>query len=137
MSEHRLLTCNEGCCSSAKVVVRVTRQADPSRVVQAIPEQVQAAEGEVNFASFPSWVVAAVQGAAEALARAEQSGRIPGHYLVEVARVVGSLVDTTEDTVKCAAAVATWRALFPTACHEARPQVDPNTRRWSVHYPTK
>jgi hypothetical protein len=137
MSEYRLFKCKEGRCSFAKVAVRATRQVGPSRAVQAIPDQLTEGVGEVNMASCPSWVSAAVQGAAEALAVAEQSGRITGHYLVEVTRVVGLLVDTTEDAVQCAAAVATWQTLFPTGCHEARPQLDPNTKGWSVEYPAE
>lgn len=136
MSEYRLLKSKEGRCWFAKVAVRATQQAGDSRVLQAIPDKVKEDDGEVNMASCPSWVLAAVEGASEALAVAELSRRITDHFLVEITRVVGSLVDTTEDAIKCAAALATWQTLFPTACHEAQPQIDTNTKRWSVHYPS-
>ena len=136
MSEYRFLKSKEGRSWFAKVAVRAAKQADGSRVLQAIPDKVKEGDGEVNMGSCPSWVLAAVEGASEALAVAEQSRRITEHFLVEITRVVGSLVDTNEDVVKCAAALATWQTLFPTACDEAQAQFDTNRKRWSVHYPS-
>jgi len=54
-------------------------------------------------------------------------------YLVKITKVVGTEVDTTEDGVKVAAAIATWRAINPnTSNSEPSPKFDGS---WTVDFP--
>ena len=84
MSEYKLAKVKGGRFGFAKVEVRATKHAGYSQVVQALANNVHEAEGEVNMASEPSWVLAAIEGASEALTVAERPGRVTDHFMVEI-----------------------------------------------------
>src|SRR5947209_15006916 len=99
MGEYRLTKIKAGRGSYARVEVTATKQDGPSRVLEALPEEVRRGTGRSDWGVEPTWVQAAVQGASEALAAAERSGRLTDHFLVAVTGVAGNLADTTEDAV--------------------------------------
>jgi hypothetical protein len=136
MSEFTLAKVKAGCFGFAKVEVRVSKQQGPAQVLESLPQNVNEGLREVNRTIEPTWVQAALEGAAEALSVAETSENGTDHFLVEVTKIVGTIADTTADTVKCAAAMATWQAIFPVAEGEVQPQVDRNTQGWFVRYPS-
>lgn len=135
LGEFKFLKSKEGRTNFAKVTVRVTKSEEKNCVIANIGEKVDWERGEVNMTSDPAWVKAALEGASEALHFAERSRRINDHYLVEITRVVGLLVDTKEDAVKCAAALATWQCLFP-GNPECQIKFDNDSKKWTIQYPT-
>jgi hypothetical protein len=121
-----------GC--SAEVAVKVSRQDDNSGVVENIGADVNRDAGEVNMQTGTSWVVAAIDGASEALDYAHRSGKLKDYYLVEIVKVVGKHMDTTDDAVKCAAALATWQHILP-GNGELTAVFDAAANQWKIQYP--
>ena len=67
--------------------------------------------GEVSDAAEPTWVEAAIAGALLALNHLCDVGKITGGCQLQITRLVGSVLDTREDVVECAAVVATLLAI--------------------------
>jgi hypothetical protein len=98
VSQYRLLRTRGGVTHFARVAVAIER-AEVGVVVEPGP----------GLAAPHAWVSAALRGAREA---AEGLSAGEG-LLVRVVLVEGTHVDTREDDVVCAAALAVWRALRP------------------------
>lgn len=136
MTEYTLLKDADGSCSVATVALMAIPQAYDRRVFDAIRAKVNEDFGEVSSSSHPSWCQAAIEGASEALAAAERSERIDIWHRIEITKVAGTRVDTTDDAVRCAAAIATWQDLVPISADEVQPRLDPNSKKWRVQYPS-
>jgi hypothetical protein len=96
----------------ARVVVEVQPFSDKGLVIDAIAQQVNRSQGEVNVKTHGDWVSAAVEGANETLRYLEGLGEI-NTYIIKITKIIGIETDTTEDTVKVAASLATWQAINP------------------------
>jgi hypothetical protein len=134
ISEYSFIRSFGGRTRCAKVGVRVTRQADQHGVIQSIDNNVSREAGEVNMKSEPSWVTAAMYGATEAVEIASRSGTRKEHYFIEIVKVVGTLLDTTDDAVRCAATIATWRNILP-GSSDLTVEFDEDSNEWKIKFP--
>ena len=100
--------------------------------VDALPERVDPDAGEVNGRTAPSWVAAALEGIRATLAHARQAGVLATGCRLALEKVVGSLIDTREDTVRCAAGLAVWEALGSPAC---APDAEFDGQSWNLVFP--
>ncbi len=116
-SQFRLLRTRDGVTHFARVAVEIARA--PSGVAVAAGAGLEA-PGE--------WLEAALRGAGAAAERLAPGGGV----LVRVVLVEGTHVDTREDAVECAAALAVWGALRP---GEAAPEPDLVGGAWRVPWP--
>jgi hypothetical protein len=131
-SVYRFLQTKAGRTRFARVEVTVTPGGDSVAVVNDLPEKTAPGSGELARGLDPSWETAALDGIREALGRASRNGTPGTGCRVDLVRVIGSLVDTTPDAIRCAAALATWRA-FDKAGPE--PELFFDGGLWSVRYP--
>lgn len=114
----------------ARVCVEVTPSSRGGVVINAISQSVIRSEGEVNAETHSDWVGAAMEGAKDTLRHLERLAD-PNSYTVKITKVIGLEVDTTEDAVRTAAALATWRAINPDSS-EPKPVYDGH---WYVAFP--
>jgi len=108
-------------------------QAEPApsdiEVVNGIGPSVAEEDGEFSSETAPAWVEAALEGIRAAAAELIRIGCVPNGLNVKLCRLVGSVLDTREDVVACAAAVATWKA----GCPELTPpEIVFSDDRWTV-----
>ena len=96
----------------ARVVVDAEPKANGICIIENLSEHLEEGYFEVNRRFASDWIDAALAGAkhcAEVLVSQENfSG-----CRVEINRVFGIVVDTTEEDLFCASALATWQALNP------------------------
>jgi hypothetical protein len=116
----------------ARVWVEVDPGGETLDVEDALPERVDPDTGEVNRQSAPGWVAAALEGIQATLAHARQAGILTKGCRVVLEKVVGSVVDTREDTVRCAAALAVWEAFGSPAC---APEAEFDGQNWKLVFP--
>ncbi|TYQ29937.1 hypothetical protein [Pseudanabaena sp. UWO310] len=118
--------------------VRVWVEAEPSlienSVIDAIGQEVNTGLGEVNSRTHDDWINAAIEGAKETLTYLERSS-YNKYFFVKITKVIGTEVDTTEDSVKVAASIATWRAIKPNSS-EPIPKFDQLENIWTVEFPS-
>ena len=126
-AEAKVLKTLNGVTFFAKVAVE--RDEHLSDVEDGTPAIVDRDAGEVNRASAPGLVDAAIRGARECVESLVRRGRIGSFVGLRVVRVVGSVVDTTPDVVACAAWLATFKVLQQGA---ALPDVVRTGDGWSV-----
>ena len=113
---------------------RVAVDAEPMTsgvcIVEVLNENLDEGYGEVNRKIAPHWIDAALAGAkhcAEVLVSQEKfSG-----CRVEVNRVFGVIVDTTEEDLFCAEALATWQALNP---NQELPRFHFAENKWHIQF---
>jgi hypothetical protein len=125
-SSYRFLRVREGITSFALVAVELDPGEAESLVRLRLGDPDEDA-GEVSASSEPGWCGAAERGARRALDRF--SGQLSSRRCsVTITKIVGSPIDTREDAVEVAAAIATTRALGD------RFAADPvwNGERWDV-----
>jgi hypothetical protein len=95
---------------------RVTVDVEPTRsgiyISEAFGETLDEGYGEVNRKIAPRWIDAALAGAKHCAEILVSQGRLTG-CRVKVQRVFGLVVDTREEDLFCAGALATWQALNP------------------------
>jgi hypothetical protein len=130
--EYRFLKHTQGRCRFAAVAVEAVPAGDQMTVVDELPEQVRRAEGEVNRHSEPVWVAAALEGMREAASAVHPNGVAGTGFRLSLVRLVGTLADTTEDAVRCAAGLAAWRSLRPEG-PAPEPQLEGTV--WKLHFP--
>jgi hypothetical protein len=116
ISDFRLLSTIGGVTYFARVWVCSEDGSDTTEVIDAISE-VNPDVGEVNSAMEPLWVNAALQGARDAVAELKKQGLVRNECIVKITKIVGSVLDTRQDVVRCAAAIATWKSLCPKVAH--------------------
>ena len=100
-------------------------------VADALPDRVNPDEGEVNARTAPGWVAAALEGITQVLEHARQAGWVSAPQ-VRLVKLVGTVADTTEDAVRCAAGCATWKAL---QLPDPGPEAEFDGVRWHILFP--
>lgn len=130
---YRFLRTKGGVSYFARVGLEVLPLGEKVEVAEALPERVDADEGEVNRRSAPTWVAAALEGIRASLAHAQQSGMLATGCRAVLDELVGSPVDTGEDVVRCAAGLAVWDAL---GFSELTPQAEFDGQKWKLVFPT-
>ena len=128
----RFLRTTRGRSYFAQVALEIHPGGGTVAVVDALPDQVNADEGEVNRVTAPTWVAAALGGIQASLGHARQAGVLSAGCRAALTELVGSPVDTREDVVRCAAGLAVWDALGST---EPAPEVEFNGQGWVLVFP--
>jgi hypothetical protein len=133
LCEHRFMKTVGGITYFARVRFDVRAEGDELRIADSIPPAVNADAGEVTAATHPGWVAAALEGAREAahLLRARKSIR---GARIDLVSLIGSVVDTREDVIRCAAHAAVWTALAP---HEPPPAFALTGGEWRLALPSE
>jgi hypothetical protein len=131
-NDYKFLRTVDGISYFACVSVDVDVDSGSVKIVDAIGNNVDPEEGEFNANSAPSWVKAALAGASEAAEYLTNAGFVENGCIVRIVRLVGSVIDSREDVVACAAALATWQTL----CPQLRlPEPVFEKGNWKVKYP--
>jgi hypothetical protein len=129
---YRFLQTKGGRCYFAQVWVTVQLGGETIEAVDALPERVDPDQGEVNRRTAPTWVTAALSGIRATLAHARQTGVLTRGCLVTLEKLVGSVIDTGEDAVQCAAGLAVWDTLGSPAC---APKAQFDGHSWNLVFP--
>jgi hypothetical protein len=129
---YRFLRTRRGKCSFACVWVDVEFGGESLTAEDALPEQVDREAGEYNQRSAPTWVAAALEGIQAALAHARQVGIVANGCRVTLCKLVGSVIDTREDAIRCAAGLAVWDALGAPPC---APEAEFDGQSWRLVFP--
>lgn len=114
----------------AYVSVNAQLSVEQNNVIHAIGQQINKSLGEVNAETHSDWINAAIEGVKDTLNYLEKLPQSKS-YLVKIVKVVGTEVDTTEDAVRVAAAIATWRAVHPNSL-DPKPTFN---QFWFVDFP--
>jgi hypothetical protein len=130
--QYRFLRTTDGKSRFARVCVDVQPGGETTEVVDALPERVDSDAGEINQRTAPTWVAAALEGIRATLTYARQVGVLSTGCRVALEKVVGTVTDTREDTVRCAAGLAVWQALESPGCG---PETQFDGRDWNLVFP--
>jgi hypothetical protein len=128
----RFLRCKDGKTYFARVGLDVCPNGNGITVEDALPPKADADAGEVNANTAPTWVAAARDGIRTAVEHARDRGLVPGGCHVRLTELVGTLVDTREDVIRCAAALAAWQAI---GAPEPGPDTAFNGVAWTLLFP--
>ena len=113
---------------------RVAVDAEPTArgicIVEVLGEILDEGNGEVNRKTAPHWVDAALAGAKYCAEVLVSQGKFSG-CRVEVNRVFGVVVDTGEEDLFCAGALATWQALNP---NQELPPIHFAENKWHIQF---
>ncbi len=131
--EHRFLRTKSGVSYFARVEVEIVTGETNSEVEDALPDNVDTNAGEVNSRVQPSWVQAALEGIRAAMDRTGQNGSAHGHYHASLIRLQGTISDTREDVIRCAAGLAAWKAL---GSEGPAPETAFDGKHWVLEYRT-
>ncbi|ELS30440.1 MULTISPECIES: hypothetical protein [Pseudanabaena] len=134
IGEYKLAKVKNGVGYFAYVFVVVEPSLTGETVIDEIGQQVDREKGEVNSRTHNDWINAAIDGVYQTLDHLK-SLTSSDCYLVKVSKVIGTEVDTTEDSVKVAASIATWRAIKPNFS-EPIPKFDQLENIWTVEFPS-
>lgn len=129
---YRFLRTKGGRSYFARVGVEIQAGGEEIEVVDGLPEATNPDKGEVNRHSAPHWVVAALEGIRTSLDHARQSGVLTTGYRAVLDELVGSVVDTREDVVRCAAGLAVWEAL---GLPDLSPEAEFDGQKWKLVFP--
>jgi len=129
---YRFLQTKHGKCHFASVCVTVRPGGETIEAVDALPEGVDPDKGEVNRRTAPGWVTAAVEGIRATLEHARQTGVLALGCTVTLEKLVGSVADTREDAIRCAAGLAVWNALGSPPC---APEAEFHGQSWTLVFP--
>jgi hypothetical protein len=129
--QYKLARVNQGIGYFACVHVQVEPSPSNYQVLDAI-ETIDKSQCEVNSKTHPHWVYLATLGVEEAIEELKHND-ISTNYIVKITKLVGTEIDTTDDSITTAAAIATWNAINPNN-QKAEPEFD---RKWKVKYPGK
>jgi len=132
VSKYKFLRTVDGISYFARVWVEVDLDSGIVEVVDAIGRNANSNEGEYDAQTASSWVNAALEGASAAAEYLINAGFIQNGCLVRIMRLVGSIVDSREDVISCAAALATWQAACP---HWPLPEPFFERGAWKLKYP--
>ena len=128
---HRFLHTHHGKSFFARVWVEV-HDHGWDEIVDALPDLVNSEAGEFNRHSAPTWVAAALNGIGQALNHARQTGLLGAVCRLELTRLIGSVLDTRDDVVRCAAALAAWDGL---GLPGPGPEAEFNGQSWELQFP--
>jgi hypothetical protein len=131
IGDYKLSRVKNGIGYFARVVVEAML-SEKELIIDAIGYHVDINECEVNAKTHKDWINAAIEGANCTLKHIKQLDEIK-KYNVKIIKVIGLETDTTEDTVRTAASIATWRAINLNS-PEPEPVFDKN---WYVVFPVK
>lgn len=134
IGEYKLAKVKNGVGYFAYVFVVVEPSLTGEKVINEIGQQVDREKGEVNSRTHNDWINAAIDGVYQTLDHLK-SLTSSDSYLVKVSKVIGTEVDTTEDSVKVAASIATWRAIKPNSS-EPIPKFDQLENIWTIEFPS-
>lgn len=129
-SEFKLLRQMNARGHYARVTVDAKPTASGIHISEAFGETLDEGYGEVNRKIAPDWIDAALAGAKHCAETLVSQGKFSG-CRVEVQRVFGVIVDTTEEDLFCAGALATWQALNPNA---ELPPFHFAENKWHIHF---
>jgi hypothetical protein len=131
---YRFLQTKAGKTYFGRVGLEVQPGSETMEIVDALPDKVNTEEGEANRHTDPSWVVAALDGIRATMAYAQQMGlQVAGHRVV-LDELIGSLVDTRDDVIRCAAGLALWEALNTP---RPAPKAEFDGQRWNLVFPAR
>jgi len=131
-SNYKFFQTVSGISYFARVWVEVDLGAGIVKIIDAIDGNTNPDKGEYNANTAPSWVKAAVAGAGEAVDYLTDTGFIQNGCIVRIVRLVGSIVDSSEDVISCATALATWQAACPQL---PLPETFFERGAWKLRYP--
>lgn len=112
MANYKFLSTKHGVTYFASVYVESITGTKETNVFETIKEA-KPEKGEVDTTTAPSWVAAAKSGAFSALNTLKSKGLLNDECEIHITKIIGSILDTNEDTVKCASEIATWKTLCP------------------------
>jgi len=130
--EYRFLLTKAGRTRFARVEVMITLGGDTLEVTNNLPDKADPRSGAMARGFDPLWEEAALEGIREALDRTGHEGTPGAGCHAALTGLVGALVDTTPDAVRCAAGLAAWRAL---GLDGPEPEPTFDGRLWSLHFP--
>ncbi len=128
----RFLRTKAGKSYFASVGLEVLPDGNGVTVEDALPQKVDADAGEVNRHTAARWVSAAQAGIHDAVDHARGLGLLAAGCRIQLTKLIGSFVDTREDVVHCAAALAFWQAI---GGPEPGPTVAFESEAWKVLFP--
>lgn len=134
MTGHHRFLHTRGRSYFARVWVEASADGETVDVVDALPDSVNAEAGEFNRRTAPTWVAAALDGIRQTATYARQTGLLGAGCRVELTRLVGSVLDTRDDVVRCAAALAVWDGL---GLPGPLPEVEFDGQSWRVRFPAR
>lgn len=118
----------------ARVWVEASAVNGTVEVVDTLPDPVNAEVGEFNRRTAPTWVAAALDGIRQTATYARQACLLGVGCRGELTKLVGSVLDTRDDVVRCAAALAAWDGLgLPGPASE----VEFDGQNWRVQFPAR
>jgi hypothetical protein len=125
----RFLKTRGGRTYFAAVDVEVNESSGGIRVIESLGPA-DPANGVISREMEPAWVEAAMRGAQDIASRLAGDHILAHGCRIDVKRICGTLVDTSEDVVACAAGLATWQAI----CGESREAPIPvfEDGRWTL-----
>lgn len=132
IGDYKLSSVKNGIGYFARVVVKAMLFSEKELVIDGIGHHINRNECEVNAETHKDWINAAIEGASYTLKHIKQLDEI-NKYDVKLIKVIGLEADTTEDAVRTAASIATWRSINPN-CPEPEPVFDKN---WYVVFPVR
>jgi hypothetical protein len=132
--EYRLFKVYKGIPTFAWVWVEIEPLPFSSKlVIEAHINGANVDEGEVSAKTNSAWIDAAMIGVRKALEYLVESGKIKRGWKVRISKLVGNPVDTSIDSIECAAMLATWLTLLP---GEPEPALR-YSQRWVVDFEFK
>ena len=129
-SEFKLLRQLNHRAHFARVTVDAKSTENGISIFENIREPIIEGDGEVNRKIGSHWIDAALKGAKECAEVLFSQGKIFG-CRVEIKRVVGLIVDTDEEDIFCAGALATWQALNQ---NEELPLIHFSDSKWHIQF---
>jgi hypothetical protein len=128
--EFRLLKQQNGRGHYACVTVDAKITETEINVIEAIEEPVNTDNCEVNRKIAFHWVEAALAGAKKCAEILVSQEKITGCQ-VEIKQIKGTVVDTSEEDLFCAGALATWQAL---RVDEELPTFNFSDNKWKIQF---
>lgn len=123
-ADYRLLSTQNGVTYFAKVYVESNKTASANVNIYDLIDKNNYNTGEVDSIIKPTWVKAAIEGALDAANKIKSLGLLNNGCNIHIKKIIGSLVDTQEDSIRCASAIATWKSLCPDIPHPKPSLVD-------------
>ena len=131
-ANYRFLRVKAGKSYFAQLELNVLPDGNGVTFENASPEKPNVDAGEMNVHTAPTWVSAAQEAIRDAVDHARAQGLLPAGCHVRLVKLIGSFVDTRDDVVRCAAALAAWQGVGGT---EPRPEAEFDGTTWRLLFP--